>query len=227
MKAKKSVTSVSKLLVILAIPLLLFSINVSLLLNPFFLKWEYSKPDFPESKLLTNRERTTLSRSVLAYIKDITDVSSLGNTKYFNEKEIKHLDDVRILTNKLFLVHRVSGILLVYSVLFTALTNKKNYDVFLYIFLGCLATFVIGLLLLVLVQLDFDFLFIKFHEIIFPQGLWSFDPQDTLIQLYPERFWIDSAAVFLILVLAESFVLSAVSFLLMQRLKSKKVKIDV
>ncbi|WP_054822041.1 DUF1461 domain-containing protein [Arthrobacter sp. JCM 19049] len=45
--------------------------------------------------------------------------------------------------------------------------------------------------------------FTKFHELFFSEGSWTFYVTDTLIRLYPQQFWIDSAislAVLLLLV---------------------------
>jgi integral membrane protein (TIGR01906 family) len=34
--------------------------------------------------------------------------------------------------------------------------------------------------------------FIGFHEVFFPQGNWTFDWSDSLIRLFPDRFWFDA-----------------------------------
>jgi len=73
-------------------------------MNPRYIEWEYSKEDFPNPEELTVRERSILSRSVLAYIKGITDVSTLHETDLFTQKEINHLNDIRNLNSKLFLI---------------------------------------------------------------------------------------------------------------------------
>jgi uncharacterized membrane protein len=40
--------------------------------------------------------------------------------------------------------------------------------------------------------LAFGFFFIFFHEIFFKEGTWMFYYSDTLIRLFPERFWRDT-----------------------------------
>ena len=87
MKIKKPMVWVSKIMAVALIPVLLFSFNALLFLNPSYLEWEYSKPDFPKSEEFTDRERRILSRNVLAYVKDITDISTLEDTELFNERE--------------------------------------------------------------------------------------------------------------------------------------------
>jgi integral membrane protein (TIGR01906 family) len=46
-------------------------------------------------------------------------------------------------------------------------------------------------LLLFLVLLSFRFIFVAFHNIFFASGTWTFNYSDTLIRLFPERFWFD------------------------------------
>jgi integral membrane protein (TIGR01906 family) len=40
--------------------------------------------------------------------------------------------------------------------------------------------------------IDFGLFFTRFHQVFFPPGTWTFDPMDTLIQLYPLPFWVDA-----------------------------------
>jgi len=222
MKRKNITAILSKTLVIFLIPIILFSTNFLLLASPKYLEWEYSKEYFPKPKEITLRERSILSRSVLAYIKGITDVSTLDTTDLFTQREISHLNDVKTLNNRLFLTRGVTSILFVYLTLFATLSAKKGYEVIRYIFSGSLTTLAVAIILFVSVYLNFNVLFTSIHEIIFPQGSWSFSSRATLIELYPREFWIDSTVVFLILTLIESLILCLVSFTVMRRFKRKK-----
>lgn len=53
------------------------------------------------------------------------------------------------------------------------------------------------------ILLLFNTSFIYFHHLLFPQGNWSFPPDSTLIQLYPESFWYYSALALFILTILE------------------------
>ena len=227
MKRKNITAILSKTLVIFLIPIILFSTNFLLLASPKYLEWEYSKEDFPKPEELTLRERSILSRSILAYIKGITDVSTLDTTDLFTQREISHLNDVKILNNRLFLGRGVASILFVYLTLFAILSAKKGHSVIKYILSGSLITLTVAIVLFVSVYLNFNILFVSIHKIIFPQESWSFDSQATLIELYPGEFWIDSAVAFLILTLIESLMLCLISFVIMRRFKRKKLKIDI
>lgn len=59
-----------------------------------------------------------------------------------------------------------------------------------------MATGMLGLILLVALWAlshNFEWAFIKFHEMLFNNSLWMMDPaKDLLVNIYPEQFWIDA-----------------------------------
>ena len=46
--------------------------------------------------------------------------------------------------------------------------------------------------ILVFVGIAFGVIFVLFHNIFFESGTWTFFYSDTLIRLFPERFWRDT-----------------------------------
>jgi integral membrane protein (TIGR01906 family) len=66
----------------------------------------------------------------------------------------------------------------------------------------------VGLLMLV----GWQIFFVGFHELFFPPGSWSFPTSNTLIRLYPERFWMDVGAVIVGLMIAVSAVTGVVGY---------------
>jgi integral membrane protein (TIGR01906 family) len=56
---------------------------------------------------------------------------------------------------------------------------------------GILTLILIGLIILS-VLVAFNYIFVIFHEIFFKAGTWTFLYSDTLIRLFPERFWQDT-----------------------------------
>jgi integral membrane protein (TIGR01906 family) len=56
---------------------------------------------------------------------------------------------------------------------------------------GIFVLVLIGLIILS-VLVAFNVIFIIFHEIFFKTGTWTFLYSDTLIRLFPERFWQDT-----------------------------------
>jgi integral membrane protein (TIGR01906 family) len=56
---------------------------------------------------------------------------------------------------------------------------------------GWLTLALLGAILL-FVLLAFSVIFVLFHNIFFESGTWTFLYSDTLIRLFPERFWRDT-----------------------------------
>lgn len=63
--------------------------------------------------------------------------------------------------------------------------------------------------------------FTTFHRIFFEGDTWTFPLSDTLIRLFPMRFWIDVAIVIVGPLIVESVVIAAISRAWIQRLDRK------
>jgi integral membrane protein (TIGR01906 family) len=194
------------------------------LFNPYYIKLEYSKENFPKSARFLDEERLNLSGQVIGFLKNQVNISMLEKSGLYEQIELRHLNDVKILTEKVFLLQKMSFIFLVSFIFSTIFLGKNKLNTISSIFSGLLITIAITIIIFLFVCFDFNWFFIKFHEILFPQGFWSFDNEATLIQLYPEEFWIDSGILLLFSVFIESLLLSLISFVAIGRLKSKKLK---
>lgn len=111
---------------------------------------------------------------------------------YFTAGEISHLEDVRILFNKIFLAYYISLGLAVLSVIGLIEKNGKKFlkNISLLLILPS-AILIFFLLLLFLFSQNFLPLFDKFHYIFFPQGNFAFPEDSTLITLLPLGFFND------------------------------------
>jgi integral membrane protein (TIGR01906 family) len=65
--------------------------------------------------------------------------------------------------------------------------------------------------LLTLLVAGFSLLFTGFHSVFFESGTWVFYYSDTLIRLFPMRFWRDVFALLILLTLAEGALLLLVT----------------
>jgi len=70
---------------------------------------------------------------------------------------------------------------------------------------------------LVAVATSFDWLFTQFHHLFFEGNSWLFLYSDTLIRLYPERFWVDAFALMFGGALLEAVMLGGVMWRLLRR----------
>ena len=58
---------------------------------------------------------------------------------------------------------------------------------------GAIATLAIAALAVPVILLGFDGFFLRFHEVFFSGSSWRFSDTDTLLRIYPEVFWQDTA----------------------------------
>jgi uncharacterized membrane protein len=70
---------------------------------------------------------------------------------------------------------------------------------------------------MLLIGVSWNFVFTQFHEILFPPDTWTFYYTDSLIRLFPEKFWFDFGLLWTGAVFIEGLVLTGVGFLLLRR----------
>ena len=118
-------------------------------------------------------------------------IGSIGLTT----NEISHLNDVRNIFNKIR-IFLVSSVLIFVILLFVFYKRISINNMF---FVLLLSGIIIDIFIVVLLFafINFDFSFVLFHKILFPQGNWMFSANSLIIQIYPERFFIDFVASFI------------------------------
>lgn len=180
------------------VPIALVVGAVRLLLTPAFLQFEYRTPNFPADTFGFNREdRLYWSQIALQYLNQWEDISFLRDLEFedgspvYNERELRHMVDVQNVLRNVLRVWYVALALLV------ALGIWARFGGWWPVFLralgqgGGLTAILIGVIL-VLVVIAFGVFFVAFHQVFFQPGTWQFLYSDTLIRLFPERFWRDT-----------------------------------
>jgi integral membrane protein (TIGR01906 family) len=191
---RKIVQGVVPLLVLL----LLLLTGIRLLLTNTFVRLEYSMPNFPEDLYgMTKAERLTYAPIALEFLLNGADESFLGDLTFedgspmFNERELSHMVDVQVLTGYFLRVWVVS-ILLMASIGIWAWRGAWWEEFKVMLSNGGLFTIILLGTLILLLLLSFDLVFVGFHRIFFEGDSWLFLYSDTLIRLFPERFWQDA-----------------------------------
>lgn len=199
-------------LVALLIPVALVLAAVRLLLTPLYLVIEYNTPGFPADRYgFTKADRLYWSKIAVEYLLNDEGISFLGNLRFpngeqtppetcrfmddcnlvYNERELKHMLDVKIVVKAALNVWYASlGILLVLWILAARFRWGDAYRVGMRRG-GLLTVFLLGGIVL-FVLLAFGFIFVAFHNVFFESGTWQFLFSDTLIRLFPERLWRDT-----------------------------------
>ena len=184
-------------LVSLLVPVALALLVVRLLLNPWFLTFEYNTPAFPADPYgFTKEERLYWSGIALDYLVNSEGIDFLGDLRFdngeavYNERELKHMVDVKVVLGGALRVGYASlaGLALLgiwarlggWWVVYRHAMSRG----------GWLTVALVGTILL-LVLLSFGVFFVAFHRVFFEGDSWLFLWSDTLIRLFPERFWRD------------------------------------
>lgn len=184
--------------VTLLLPVALTFLGVRLLLTHTFPEVEYRTPGFPADEYgFTLQDRLQWSRISIDYLLNDADISFLSDLTFpegaplFNGRELSHMQDVKIVVQPVLWVG--------YGVWFLALG------------LGLWARFggwwpeyvrgvwrggwlTVGLVAVIGIFAGISFwqFFTVFHELFFTGDSWQFLYSDTLIRLFPMRFWQDA-----------------------------------
>ncbi|MBE3095111.1 MAG: DUF1461 domain-containing protein [Actinobacteria bacterium] len=199
MKGKKIKTKIKNIIVglnsALLIVILLFSSLTFLVYNFNFYNKLYEKNGVYE--ILDRSDAAKITRQVFEFFKSGKEFESFklkGNINYFNDNEISHLMDVKILLNKIFVLFYCCLAIFLILALILYLINRKIYK-FLrgisLIFLISSSVFILFVLLLYFFGNNFFELFENFHLIFFPQGNWAFPEGSLIITIFPFGFFYD------------------------------------
>lgn len=185
-------------LVTLIIPLALILTGVRMLLTPVFIQVEYHMPNFPvDTYGMTQEERLKWAPVALDYLLNDEGISFLGDLSFedgspmFNERELQHMVDVKVLTSKVLNVwYIVLGLLFVLGM--WAWRGEWVRDFRSAVARGGILTMALLGSLIFFLMINFRQMFTAFHRIFFEGDSWLFLFSDTLIRLFPMRFWQDA-----------------------------------
>lgn len=199
-------------LVTLLTPVVIVMSVARMLFTPGYIFFEYHTPGFPTDPYgFTLQDRLKYGSLAVDYLNNSAGISFLGDlrfpagqqappatcqemtdcTQLFNDRELQHMVDVKIVYQSA--IHVVEG-----SVIFLALLVLWAWrarwlaEYVKGLQRGGLLTLILLGVLLLFILLAFNYFFVFFHEIFFKAGTWTFLYSDTLIRLYPERFWQDT-----------------------------------
>ena len=117
------------------------------------------------------------------------------NKELFNQEEIDHLKDVKVLIQKISVFNYSLLIISILLIIALFLSDSKDFlkNLSKVLFFSGLLTLFTVIILLILVKLNFSGVFTVFHHIFFPKGGWLFGASDNIIRLYPSGFFYDMA----------------------------------
>ena len=197
-----------------------------MLANDWFVRFEYDRDGFPDDRYgLTRDERERLALLGLESIRPggegvgLLERATLpdGSTA-FERRELSHMRDVRTLLGAALTFQLVAALAVVVLALALARTRARPL-VPRGLLLGATATLGVAVLAVPLILLGFDGFFARFHELFFEGDSWRFARADTLLRLYPERFWQDTAALVAALTVTQAVILAALAWWWLRRVR--------
>ncbi|MCX7976329.1 MAG: TIGR01906 family membrane protein [Bellilinea sp.] len=181
-----------------AVVLFVMTTSIRLLMTPLFLTIEYNVPGFPPDAFgFTKDDRLHWANLSLKYLLNDADISFLGDLTFedgspvFNERELRHMLDVKILVQQMIRAWIVLGLFILFTGVW-AWRGKWLADYWLTLSRAGWAILIVIALILIGVVIGFSTLFTGFHLIFFEGDTWLFLYSDTLIRLFPLRFWQDA-----------------------------------
>ena len=192
-------------LVTIIIPMALLGLAIRVLLLPVFFQLEYNMPYFPPDEYgFTKEDRLKWAPYAVNYLINSADISYLGDLKFedgsplYNERELSHMQDVKNVTQGALRLWYLSLALLAVLGIWAWFGGWWQYYLlglkrggWLMVGLAIL----IGTIVLVGIAVNpnvFDEFFVLFHSLFFEGNSWLFYFSDTLIRLFPIRFWEDA-----------------------------------
>jgi len=202
---RKPMKTILSYLTSLLVPLALIGTALRILLSPIYFNVEYRMPYFPADEYgMTQQERLQWAPFAVEYLINGADISYLGDlnfddgTPLYNERELSHMEDVKGVVLGALGVWTISLIILSALAIFAkrsdwmpdyinGLRRGGMWMIGLAVALGLVAG--VGIVLNPNVFWQF---FTLFHQIFFTGDSWLFYYSDTLIRLFPIRFWQDA-----------------------------------
>jgi integral membrane protein (TIGR01906 family) len=205
---------ICRVVLIVLIPVVLTLTNVRLLLTHAFPEVEYSLPGFPADPYgFTKADRLRYSKISIDYLLNNQGIAFLRDlrfppgvtappdscpfyldgdcNRFYNDRELRHMEDVKIVTRWALRVWALGGIacLLAAALLYYFGERAALRGALL---AGAGLTLAILLAIVVYLLINFNVFFTQFHQVFFEGETWIFLWSDSLIRLFPIRFWQDT-----------------------------------
>lgn len=208
LNSKPPLGRTAQVLLAIIFPVLSLIAAIRLVATPAFLALAYGRPGFPSDQFgFTDPERLTYGSYGVDYLNNFAGPEYLSGLKLstgssmFSAQEVQHMLDVKNLIGLGYVIGAVLAVISIVCIVYLA--NRYAGGVRRALFSGAIVTLLLFAAVAVLAITGWEKFFAGFHGLFFAEGTWTFSVSDTLIRLYPEQFWMDSAvAIGVLMVLA-------------------------
>jgi integral membrane protein (TIGR01906 family) len=132
-------------------------------------------------------------------------------TYFYNDREVKHMLDVRVIVVQVIGVWIVTAIL---ALLAIGMLNFTGHTASLRLGLlnGAVLTWGILIFLVAFIAIGFNQFFTLFHQVFFAEGTWIFLWSDSFIRLFPLDFWFHAFLFVGVATLAQAALIAAIAW---------------
>jgi integral membrane protein (TIGR01906 family) len=225
----KALILVIRWLVILAMPVLIVLLSARVMVNTWYPRFEYAKPSFPPDLFgFTQEQRLAFGTASIDFlnapeapevaVKMLEDLRLPGaDQPLFTIYENSHMVDVKRLMDQLWRVLALAAAIVVVGLAILLVPRRTRAEGHAAIFGGGLLTTGLLTALILLVLLSWNWFFVAFHGVFFDAGTWTFDWSDSLIRLFPDKFWFDAGVLLVGGALVAGVIVMAVGYVLGRR----------
>ena len=225
----RNLVTMLRWLIALTLPIVIILLSARVMVNTWYPRFEYAKADFPpDSYGFTQADRLALGAVCINFlnapeppeeaIRMLVELRLPGTDQpLFNLYELGHMIDVKRLTDILWRVLLAAGIVVVAGLAGLLVRRATRRDGYAALFVGGALTSGLLVVLIALVLLSWRWFFIAFHDVFFAAGTWTFNWTDSLIRLFPDRFWFDAGVLLVGGALAMAIMVAVVGFVLGRR----------
>lgn len=183
------------IILVISLPIMMLLTDLQLVTFDLeFFEDKYHEYDIPSETGIEKKDLMFITEELLEYLKGNRDDIIIYKNVYgekeqiFEERELLHLEDVKELFKKGFIIRNLTFLAFIISILYFLKYNRKKLPKALIV--TSLLPIALFTILSILLALDFNKYFTYFHKILFDNDLWLLNPKtDILIQMYPLQFF--------------------------------------
>ena len=224
---KNSAAVIVRWLIVVVMPFLVTFTTLRIIISwssPDYPSFEYNRIA-PDPYGFTLEERLGYARASLDYLRMAEPAEEAlkvleelrlpdGQGSFYNERELGHMLDVKKVIDAFKTATWIAGIIVGLGLIFLLVNRERRGDGYKALFYGGAFTTGVVFIVIILILLSWNFVFVQFHEILFPPNTWTFNYTDSLIRLFPEQFWFDFGVIWTVSILVVGLLIGTVGYFL-------------
>jgi integral membrane protein (TIGR01906 family) len=216
-------------LVVVSMPIFLGFNTITLMISDAYPTYQYNNPNFPPDLFgFTVEERLELALVAVGYLQRSEPADGViylleeqripgTDQPLYNQREIEHMVDVKRLTDAIRTGGIIAAVIVLGGLILLLARPQTRPQGYLALWRGGLATTGVLLLIALFILVGWSVFFVWFHQLLFPPDTWMFSYSDSLIRLFPEKFWFDFGVILSLSVLVEGLIVAGLGYWLRRR----------